>query len=144
MNHRPRPRVTGPWLTALLFATMLPACRTTKEADVFTAIDRNGNGSLSLVEVEDYGFKRMFGRFDTNKDGVINSADGESAGPNLLRARDLNHDGQITFGEYAEGGRRQGAVKTLFRAADANHDGSISPQETKEYLAAGGGGPLTE
>lgn len=131
-------------LTAGMTVALLPACRTTRETDMFTAIDSDRSGSLTLVEAESYGFKRMFDRFDKNKDGVISSADGESAGPNLLRTRDLDGDGKITFEEYAKAGRQQGAVKRLFNAADADHDGKISPQETQQYLSAGGGGPLTE
>lgn len=121
-------------LTTALAATAMVGCRTEKSADVFRTIDSDESGFLTLSEVESYGFKRMFARFDKDGNGVVTARDLGATSPNLMRARDLNHDGQITLEEYTKAGRREKTVKNLFRAADSDADGKISTTETREYL----------
>jgi len=120
-------------VTALLTTTIL-GCRTGKNADVFRTIDSDKSGYLNLPEVEAYGFKRMFARFDKDGDGAVTAQDLGETSPNLMRARDLDRNGRITLEEYTAAGRRQNTVKNLFRAADSDGDGRISPAETREYL----------
>jgi hypothetical protein len=119
-------------------------CRSGKDGDVFPLIDGDRNGYLTLSEVEDYGFRRMFDRFDSDGDGSITKNDLQSASPNLMRKRDLNRDGRVTLEEYKEAGRRQGSVRKLFSAADADGDGKISKGETSNYLSGSGARTLGE
>ena len=121
-------------LVAALSATAIAGCRTGKNADIFRTIDSDRSGYLTLPEVESYGFKRMFTRFDRDGDGAITGQDLGETSPNLMRARDLDRDGRITLEEYTTAGRRQDTVKNLFRAADADGDGKISAEETGKYL----------
>jgi hypothetical protein len=122
-----------------LVAAALAACRTTTgETDYFTVIDSNNDGRLVLEEVEAYGFRRMFNRFDKNRDEVITTEDLGQTAPNLMGQRDLDGDGRVTYEEYASAGRKLGTVKKLFFAADTNRDGSITRQEEETYLFAGG------
>ena len=121
-------------LATALAATAMVGCSTVKNADVFRTIDSDESGYLTLPEVESYGFKRMFTRFDKDGNGVVTAQDLGGTSPNLMRARDLDHDGQITLEEYTKAGRRENAVKNLFLAADSDGDGKISATETREYL----------
>ena len=127
-----------------LAAACLAACQTTQKSDVFTLIDSDSNGQLTLEEVETYGFKRMFNRFDKNKDNVITVEDLESADPNLMRLRDLDGDGRITYAEYSTAGHQQGTVKKLFDMADTDGNGLISKGEERAYMSVTGGVLLTD
>jgi hypothetical protein len=135
-----------PWkkCSLVLLAMAFLGCRSGKSDDVFPLIDSDKSGYLTLSEVEDYGFRRMFGRFDTDGDGAITSSDLQSGSPNLMRTRDLNRDGQVTFEEYEKVARRQGLASKLFSAADANSDGKISEEETGVYLRGSGSTTLGE
>lgn len=126
-------------MAAGLAASCLAACQTTQKSDVFTLIDSDSNGQLTLEEVEAYGFQRMFNRFDKNGDRVITAADLEGTDHNLMRLRDLDGDGQITYEEYSTAGSRQGTVKKLFDAADTDGDGLISKSEERAYMSVSGG-----
>ena len=135
---------TGRLIAIGLWATLLAACQTTRDSDVFGVIDTDRNGRLTVDEVESYGFKRMFNRFDKNKDKLITADDLDGAAPNLMRQRDLNRDGQVTYEEYTTVGRRLGIVKKFFMAADTDGNGWVSRQEQKAYLATGGGTLLAD
>lgn len=126
-------------MAAGLAASCLAACQTTQQSDVFVVIDGNADGQLTLEEVETYGFKRMFNRFDKNKDNVITEDDLGTPDPNLMRLRDLDGDGQITYAEYSTAGHRQGTVKKLFDAADTDGNGVISKGEEEAYMSISGG-----
>lgn len=121
-----------------IFAAVSMGCRSGKDNAVFSSIDNDRSGSLTLEEVEIYGFKRMFARFDKDGDGLITPGDLQGTSSNLMRTRDLDRNGKVTLAEYAEAGQKQGAVKKVFRAADSNGDGLISEQETRNYLGSAG------
>lgn len=133
-----RPLATG------ILTILLAACQTTRQTSAFEDIDTNRDDRLSIDEVETYGFKRMFNRLDTDNDGVITVRDADGNTTNVLRQRDLDGDGQVTFEEYAKAGRKLGIVKKFFMAADADGNGWVSRQEQADYLSEGGGALLAD
>jgi Ca2+-binding EF-hand superfamily protein len=133
------PRTGGLLLAACLAVLPLAGCQTAGEADTFKSIDIDRDGRLTSSEVETYGFKRMFHRFDTDNDGAITVKDMDGTATNLISQRDLNRDGKVTYVEYETVGRRLGIVKKFFMSADTDGNGWISRKEEKDYLAAGGG-----
>lgn len=144
MLHSLSPRKTIQPLAAGLLAVLLAACQTPRQTSAFEDIDSDKDGRLSIGEVETYGFKRMFNRLDSDNDGLITARDAEGTTANVLRQRDLNGDGQVTYEEYAKAGRKFGIVKKFFMAADADGNGWVSRQEESDYLSAGGGALLAD
>uniref|UniRef100_A0A7N0T1P4 EF-hand domain-containing protein n=1 Tax=Kalanchoe fedtschenkoi TaxID=63787 RepID=A0A7N0T1P4_KALFE len=95
--------------------------------------------------------RRVFDRFDSNRDGkisqqeykVILKALGKEGAvadvPSLFRAADLDGDGFIDFREFVEAHRREGGVRraemrSAFRTFDLNGDGRISAEEVMEVM----------
>jgi len=133
-----RPLATG------ILAILLAACQTTRQTSAFEDIDTNRDDRLSIDEVETYGFKRMFNRLDNDNDGVITVRDADGHTTNVVRQRDLDADGQVTYAEYAKAGRKLGIVKKFFMAADADGNGWVGRQEQADYLSEGGGALLAD
>ena len=79
----------------------------------FAAADTNGDGGLSLEEIEAFREaerehrmemrkQRMFDRQDTNGDGVISIDEFESRGMPMFERIDADGDGEITEAELSE------------------------------------------
>lgn len=118
--------------------------------DRFDQFDTNGDGSLTLDEVEN---RRIFSQLDANADGQITRQEaraylqqrrqgGETSTNTANTARnqfeqfDRNGDGSITADELNN--------QRLFSRLDANADGQITPREARAYLeqrGQGGGNP---
>lgn len=131
-------------MAAALLTALLAACQTTRQTTAFEEIDTDRDDRLTIDEVETYGFKRMFNRLDTDNDSVITIRDAGGNTANVLRQRDLDADGRVTYEEYAKAGRRLGIVKKFFMAADADDNGWVSRQEQTDYLSAGGGSLMAD
>ena len=59
---------------AMLFAVLSPAGLKAQDGDLFSRLDKNGDGQIAADEVEGDAkgtFERMVRNFDTNKDGKI-------------------------------------------------------------------------
>jgi len=102
--------------------------------------DLDSDGVITLEELEKFRGK-VFQTFDTNQDGVLDSAeytvfdqaraDAAEKNPSALLQRavnglsrtstDLNLDGQVTREEFAQ------ALLAWFRSHDRDNDGVLSP-----------------
>ncbi|XAR57800.1 hypothetical protein NMG60_11026066 [Bertholletia excelsa] len=95
--------------------------------------------------------KKVFDKFDTNKDGKISpeeykkivralgKQDAESEVAKAFEAMDTDGDGFVDFGEFmavqkSGGGVRTKEVQEAFRAFDLDGNGRISAEELREVL----------
>jgi Ca2+-binding EF-hand superfamily protein len=81
------------------------------------------------------GLPPMFSVFDTDKDGVLSSAEMNGATAALLKL-DVNHDGKIEAAEFCPAagrgwGRGTGSCPGAMSLFDTNKDGSISTAEAQ-------------
>ena len=111
---------------------------------------RMGGGMGALAQMGPFNLEQMqrgsdtrFTALDTNKDGVLSTAEATppptpgsmmSAGRGMERA-DANHDGNVTLDEY------HAMTAGMFARMDANHDGTVTPEELQAMrgMMRGGG-----
>nr|XP_016465081.1 PREDICTED: calmodulin-like protein 1 [Nicotiana tabacum] len=89
--------------------------------------------SLPNFRPKEEEMKRVFDKFDTNKDGKISKEEYKSA-MKMMRAADTDGDGFINFEEFMrvqnlEGGVNPTDIKSAFKAFDLDGDGKISADE---------------
>ena len=115
---------------------------------MFARMDKDGNGSVSEVEFNEFKAERMtkraaegrqmigmgdslsFADYDTNKDGAISSE--EMINGHKLQWQKRMEERQ-SMGPMGAGPFRQpGCMMKPFEVIDANHDGSVSADEYKE------------
>lgn len=79
-------------------------------AVLFGKMDIDGNGVITLAELEDHERReriaKRFKRFDANDDGEVTKAEFKAAGEKLFERLDENEDGYLSVGELQK--RRRG------------------------------------
>ena len=137
-------RVTIPTETVVQTASISP------DAHYFNAADTNGDGQLSLAEVESghttWGNVKFilphlddFDMFDHNNDGQLNLAEAQSVNGKFVapdrydfKAFDNNNDGQLNLAE-AQSLKEALAIKQ-FEFADKDSDGKLNYEESTHAL----------
>lgn len=121
--------------------------RAGRGAEVFAELDANGDGALSLEELQDRPSR--FDRADADGDGVISrdemlaqATERAEAGVDRFFDRfDANGDGAVSEDEIAEvrdnnrEDQRTEAAARIFERMDADGDGQISAEEFAEARA---------
>ncbi|HAC60269.1 EF-hand domain-containing protein [Parvibaculum sp.] len=110
-------------------------------ARLFEQADTNGDGSVSMAEMQAASEERFAGA-DADGDGVLTKDEMRSAHENMRReyrgdpaerfaAADADGDGRITLEEMktAAAGRRAGHMERFFKAADTDGDGGLTQEE---------------
>ncbi len=132
-------------LTAPAFAQ--DAGRDDRPQMVFTELDTDGNGSITLEELEGAGAAR-FAAADTNGDGALSRDEliaqaqtrTEARVDRMLERLDADADGQITLAEAeavheGRGNGRGPSPERMFERFDADSDGAVTQAEFDEALA---------
>lgn len=155
-------------LKAGALALMIPAALTApafaQDADrqgpprmIFEQLDADGNGAVTLEELQAAGANR-FAAADTNGDGALSrdellaqgEARAETRVDRLLERADADDDGHLTQAEMEEArgdrdgdrghGRRGGSggpnPERMFERLDADGDGSVTEAEFDEGVAS--------
>lgn len=110
----------------------------------FSALDADGNGSVSIAEVK-AAQQARFAEMDSNGDGVISGDEMAAAAADhaqdramerfsqMLAWRDSDGDGALSPSEFGSNRGEQ-----MFMRADANHDGEITQEEMEQAKAHAG------
>ncbi|MEJ6389325.1 EF-hand domain-containing protein [Gymnodinialimonas ulvae] len=117
---------------------------------MFEELDADGNGSVTLEEVQAAGEGR-FARADADGDGALSRAELIAQGQDRVEARvdrmlerlDNNGDGQLTQAELEEAregrggrfGRGGPSPERMFDRLDADGDGAVTEAEFDEGVA---------
>lgn len=122
-----------------------------KPSRLFSSRDRQNSSLLPTFQADRNEMKRVFDRFDSNKDGKISQMEYKailraigqasmiSEVPKIFQVVDLDGDGFIDFKEFMEVHKKGGGIRTMdiqsaFRTFDKNDDGKISAEEILEML----------
>lgn len=122
-----------------------------KPSRLFSSRDRQNSSVLPTFQADRNEMKRVFDRFDSNKDGKISQMEYKailraigqasmiSEVPKIFQVVDLDGDGFIDFKEFMEAHKKGGGIRTMdiqsaFRTFDKNGDGKISAEEILEML----------
>ncbi len=125
-------------LAGLIMASGLQAQAQGKPLGLYSRMDSNGDGKVSLAEFE-AAHATQLARFDANKNGTVTVSEVDAFfAPHLsqggqfvqqrlatLRSADANGDGVISAEEFKTAGEAE------FKAADANGDGYIEVAEVQ-------------
>ena len=107
------------------------------ERPSFTELDTDGNGELTLAELQAHGAER-FAEADADGDGLLSSdemvaaAEGRSEARiakfvnRMIERRDANGDGFLSVEEMAPKGDR---AERMLEHVDADNNGTISEEE---------------
>ena len=122
-----------------------------KPSRLFSSRDRQDSDLLPIFHLSTDELKRVFDKFDSNKDGKISQEEYKAVLRALMKegiraevekifkVADLDGDGFIDFKEFVEVHKKGGGVKTMdiqsaFRAYDLDGDGKINAEELMEML----------
>ncbi|CAG9316574.1 CDPK1_18 [Blepharisma stoltei] len=124
----------------------------------FKAMDKNGDGRLTLEEIEsglkllspgtNVDPKKLFSEIDRDHSGFVGYTEFMMASRNwkktvqkeelekVFQSLDIGSDGQLALNDFKNSfpGIDSSEWADFFKAADANQDGLISYEELKEYL----------
>lgn len=122
-----------------------------KPSRLFSSRDRQSSGLLPTFIPNKNEMKKVFDKFDSNKDGKISQMEYKAIlralgqgnmtaeVPKIFRVVDQDGDGYIDFKEFMEihkgGGVRTMDIQSAFRAFDMNGDGKITAEEIMEILS---------
>jgi Ca2+-binding EF-hand superfamily protein len=113
--------------TLLLSSALAFAASPSLAASVFSGIDTNNDGTISLNEAKAAASK-VFDKLDTNHDGTLDRA--ELRGRVLeqdWKIADPDNDKTLTEEEYLN------YVEFAFKRADTNGDGTIDAKEARTH-----------
>ena len=136
-------------LIVISFAVIVfSSCKTTTSPpseDRFAKADTNHDDKLSPTEASDYFVVIIFDARDLNHDGKLTWAEWNVPGSGRSRAdfnaADTNKDGSLSLNEALAYGRKRGVFKKEFQEADTNHDGYVTREEANIYYASREGPP---
>lgn len=119
-------------ITLLASATVLAGCNTVR--GVASDIESVAN---AFDPARTYAVCGTYGLMDRNGDGRISRAEWLAYGPAEFASWDINHNGRIGQGEFANcwygggfySGYNRANWKPAFDALDVNHDGVITSNE---------------
>ncbi|KAK9286610.1 hypothetical protein L1049_015010 [Liquidambar formosana] len=96
-----------------------------KPSRLFSSKDRQDSSLLPTFQLNLDEMKRVFDRYDSNKDGKISQEEYKTIlkalrkestitdVPKIFQVADLNGDGFIDFNEFVEVNKKEGGVKTF-------------------------------
>lgn len=120
---------------------------------LFSSRSRQNSGLLPTYQPNADEMKRVFDKFDSNKDGKISQQEYKAVlraigkenlieeVPQIFRVADLDGDGFIDFKEFMEAQKKEGGIKTkdiqsAFYTFDLNGDGKITADEVLKVLGS--------
>jgi len=123
-------RVARAALSGFIIAASLTACSKHKdEASASGFVPPTNQSRADYLDSIDRAFSRM----DGDGDGVIEAREIPARRGALIRARDLDHNGEITREEFVQAGLAR------FDRLDANHDGVLTSAERRADASASSG-----
>lgn len=139
MTHVSRLAILG--LAITLGATAMTGAAEAREPRFeFEALDSNNDGEITREEMAERSSAR-FSQTDANGDGMLSLSELEAAGHERAKKRatrmmeklDANDDGQLTKDEMQAA--RRGGPDRMFKRADADGDGAITKAEFDAVMA---------
>ncbi|MFT6076523.1 MAG: Ca2+-binding EF-hand superfamily protein [Yoonia sp.] len=136
-------------MAALLSGAVLAAgaaqAKEHRERPDFVTLDLNGDGSLSLEELQAQGQAR-FANVDTNADGALSAEEliaaardrASERAARMIERQDDNGDGVLQIDEMPSRGDGDRAEQ-MFERVDADSDGAISQEEFETAKERQGG-----
>jgi hypothetical protein len=96
----------------------------------FLTLDTDRNGLLTDHEVDVHG-RSLFARLDADHSNGLNVAElNGRLGDPVLRAADVNRDGELTWEEF------DGLLRARFKSANTNGDGAVDERELEALAGA--------
>lgn len=131
-------------LSGLVLTAGAASAENHRERPDFATLDANGDGALTLDELQARGAAR-FAEADANGDGALSAEEMVAAAEarnadrvaRMIERHDENGDGLLQQDELPT--RGQDRAERMFERADANDDGTISEEEfevAKERMRA--------